>query len=50
MFALAILGKIKEIRSNFSPGNLTALYKILSYQNARVKLKNTLINKNLFQK
>ena len=50
IFAIAILEKIKEIRAKFSQGSVTALEKIVSYQEAGVKLKNTLINQNLLQK
>ena len=45
LFALAMLEKIKEIRSKFSRGSVVGLLKVISYQEARVKLKNTQLNK-----
>ena len=45
MFILTILEKIKETRLNFSQGSVTGLLKMASYQEARLKLTNTQLNK-----
>ena len=41
---LTILEKIKEMRLKFSQGSVTVLWKMVSYQEARVKLTNTQLN------
>ena len=41
MFILITLEKIKEMRLKFSHGSVTVLKIMTSYQEARVKLKNT---------
>ena len=38
MFVLTILEKTKETRSKFSQGSVTVLWKMVSYQETRVKL------------
>ena len=43
MFVLAISEKIKETKSKFSQGSVTALSIMGNYQEARVKLRNTQI-------
>ena len=45
MFILTILEKIKETRLKFSQGRVTVLWKMANYQEAKVKLTNTQINK-----
>ena len=45
MFALTILEKIMETRLRFSQGSVTVLQKMENYQEARVKLTNTQLNK-----
>ena len=45
MFILTILEKIKETRFKFSQGSVTVLYIMANYQEARVKLTNTQLNK-----
>ena len=45
MFILIIFEKIKETRLKFSQGNVTVLQKIANYQETRVKLTNTQLNK-----
>ena len=45
MFVLTILEKNKETRLKFSQGSVTVLSKIVNYQEARVKLTNTQLNK-----
>ena len=45
MFVLTILEKIKETRLKFSQGSVTALQKMVSYQEARVELTNTKLKK-----
>ena len=48
MFDIAILEKIKEMRSKFFPGSATVLQKMTNCQEARVKLTNTQWNKLKF--
>ena len=45
MFILTILEKIKETRLKFSQGRVTVLWKMANYQEAKVKLTNTQLNK-----
>ena len=45
MFVLIILEKIKETRLKLLQGSLTVFKKTASYQEARVKLTNTQLNK-----
>ena len=45
MFILTILEKIKEISLIFSLGNVTASQKMANYQEARVQVTNTQLNK-----
>ena len=45
MFVLTILEKIKESILEISQGSVTALWKMTNYQEARVKLANTQLNK-----
>ena len=45
MFVLTFLEKIKEIRLKFSQGSVTVLWKMVNYQEARVKLTNIQLNK-----
>ena len=45
MFVLTILEKIKETRLKLSQGHVTLLQKIANYEEARVKLTNTQLNK-----
>ena len=45
MFVLKILEKIKKKRLKFSQGSVTVLQKMANYQEARVKLTNTRLNK-----
>ena len=45
MFVLTILEKNKETRLKFSQGSVTVLSKIANYQEVRVKLTNTQLNK-----
>ena len=46
MFILTILQKIKEKRLKVSQGSVTVLQKMANYQEARVKLTNTQLNRN----
>ena len=48
MFVLTILEKIKETKLKFSQGSVTVLSKIANYEEARVKLTNTQLNKLKF--
>ena len=51
MFVLIILEKIKETRLKFSQGSITIINIMGNYQEARVKLSNTLLKKlNLQEK
>ena len=45
MFVLIILEKIKEMRLKFSQGSITIINIMGNYQEARVKLSNTLLKK-----
>ena len=45
MFILTILEKIKETRLKFSQRSITVLQKMENYQEARVKVTNTQLNK-----
>ena len=45
MFALMILEKIKERRLNFSRGSIIVLWKMRSYEEARIKPVNIELNK-----
>ena len=45
MFVLTVLEKSKETTSKFLQRSATVLYKITSYEEAIVKLKNTQLNK-----
>ena len=45
MFVLTFLEKIKETRVTISQGSVTALWKRASYQETRVKLTNSQLNK-----
>ena len=45
MFVLTVLEKIKEARLKFSQGSVEFLLKMANYQEARVKLTNTQLNK-----
>ena len=45
MFTLSILDKIKETRLKFSQGSVTVVWNMVNYQEARVKLTNTQLNK-----
>ena len=45
-FVLTILEKIKETRLNFSTGSSTLLWIMVNYQEARIKRRNTQLNKN----
>ena len=45
MFVLAISRKIKETRSKFYQGGVTVLQMIANYQEVRLKLTNTQLNK-----
>ena len=45
MSILAILEKIKETGLKFSQGSITVLQTMTNYQEERVKLANTLLNK-----
>ena len=45
MFVLAILGKFKEKRLTFPQGSVTVLQIMGNYQDTRVKLTNTQLNK-----
>ena len=45
MFAFTNLEKIKEMRPKFSQGSVTVLWKMANYEEARVKLTNTQLNK-----
>ena len=44
MFLLTILERIKQKRLKFSQGNVTVLYKMANYQEAKVKLTNMQVN------
>ena len=46
MFILTILEKNKETRVKCSQGSVTVLQKVADYQEARVKLTNTQLNKS----
>ena len=48
MFVLTILEKIKETRLKFSQGSVTVLQIMTNYQETRVKLTNTQLNKLKF--
>ena len=48
MFVLTILEVIKEMRLKFSQGSATVLQNVGNYQEARVKLANTQLNKLKF--
>ena len=48
MFLLTNLERIKEVRSKFSQRNVTVLYKMVNYQETRVKLTNTKLSKLKF--
>ena len=48
MFILTILEKIKERRFKFPQASVTVLYIMANYQEARVKLTNTQLNKLKF--
>ena len=45
MFALTNFKKIKETRWKLFQGSVTVLWKMTSYQEARVKLTNTQLSK-----
>ena len=45
MFVLPILEKIKETTLKFSQGSVTVLQKMVNYQETRVKLTNTQLDK-----
>ena len=45
MFALTILEKIKETKLKFFQGSVTILKKMTNYEEARVALTNTQLNK-----
>ena len=45
MFVSTILEKIKEMRIKLSQGNVEVLWKMGNYEEARVKLTNTQLNK-----
>ena len=45
MFTLTILEKVKETRPNFSQWSVTVSWKMPDYEEARVKLTNTKLNK-----
>ena len=45
MFVLTTLEKIEEMRLKFSQGSVTVLYKMANYQETRVILTNTQLNK-----
>ena len=45
MFFLTVWEKIKKARLKFSQGSVTVLEKMENYQEARVKLANTQLNK-----
>ena len=44
-FVRTILEKIKETRTKFSQGSVTVLWRMANYQETRVKLTNTRLNK-----
>ena len=46
IFVLTTLEKIKETRSQYSQGSVTVLQNMESYEEARVKLTNTQLNKS----
>ena len=45
MFTLSILDKIKETRLKFFQGSVIVVWNMVNYQEARVKLTNTQLNK-----
>ena len=45
MFAVTILEKIKETRLKFSQGSVTVLQKMVYYEEVRVKIANSQLNK-----
>ena len=45
MFILTILEKSKKLWLKFYPGSVTVLLKMANYQEVRVKLTNTQLNK-----
>ena len=45
LFVLMILEKIKETRLEFSQGSVTVLQKMANYEEAKVKLTKTQLNK-----
>ena len=45
MFAVTILEKIKETRLKFSQGSVTVLQKMVNYEEVRVKIANSQLNK-----
>ena len=45
MFVETILEKIKETRLKLSQGSVTILYKMVNYEEVRVKLANSQLNK-----
>ena len=45
MFVLTVLEEIKKTKLNFPQGRVTVLWKMVNYQEARVKLTNTQLNK-----
>ena len=45
MFVLMILEKIRETTLNFPQESVTVLWKMTSYEEARVKLTNSQLNK-----
>ena len=45
MFAVTILEKIKETRLKFSQGSVTVLQKMVNYEEVRIKIANSQLNK-----
>ena len=45
VFILTILEKVKRMRLKCLPGSIAVLWKMANYQEARVKLTNTQLNK-----
>ena len=45
MFVLTILEKFEETRLKFSQGGVTVPWKMVNYEEARVKLTNNQLNK-----
>ena len=45
LFVLTVSEKIKETRQKLSKGSVTVLWKIESYEEARVKITNTQLSK-----